>query len=106
MRKVTVNCILSSFRKNKLKFGEFPPLNQEAVDLSLINDLDADELRFFIHQLSPGRKQVFIAHAIDGFTHKEIGEMLNISEGTSKSQFFDARKELKKSIENNNKIAK
>ncbi len=105
MRKIAVNCILSSFRKHKLKTEGFTPLKQEAVDLSLLHELDANELRFFIQQLSPGRKQVFIAHAIDGYTHKEIGEMLNISEGTSKSQFFDARKELKKSIEKSNNIA-
>ena len=42
----------------------------------------------------------FMAYAIDGFTHKEIGVLLNISEGTSKSQFFDARKEIKWAIEN------
>lgn len=53
-----------------------------------------DELDFIIERLPSGRKQIFIAHAIDGFSHKEIAEMLDISEGTSTSQFFHARREL------------
>jgi RNA polymerase sigma-70 factor (ECF subfamily) len=47
-----------------------------------------------------------MAHAVDGFSHKEIAEMLNVTEGTSKSQFFHARKELKLALENNIVIAK
>lgn len=62
--------------------------------------MDTEELHYMIDRLSPGRKQVFMAYAIDGFTHKEIGVLLNISEGTSKSQFFDARREIKWAIEN------
>ena len=53
-----------------------------------------------------GRKQIFVAHAIDGFSHKEIAEMLAISEGTSKSQFFHARRELREALEKDLVIAK
>jgi RNA polymerase sigma-70 factor (ECF subfamily) len=76
------------------------------VDLSLLQKLDLEELQHIIDKLSPGRRQIFIAHAIDGLTHKEIAKQLKISEGTSKSQFFDARKEIKWALENNVMIAK
>jgi RNA polymerase sigma-70 factor (ECF subfamily) len=65
-----------------------------------------EELKKLINLLPKGRRQVFIAYVIDGFTHKEIAEMMDISEGTSKSQLFDAKKELKRAIENEYMIAK
>ena len=48
-----------------------------------------------INELPDGYKLVFNLYAIDGFTHKQIAEQLNISEGTSKSQLARARKHLK-----------
>lgn len=106
MRKVTVRCILSSFRKkNKLDEIYFES-QTEPIDNSLLNSLDKEELTFLIDCLPAGRKQIFVAHAIDGFSHKEIAEMLSISEGTSKSQFFHARKELRNALEKEIVIAK
>ncbi len=106
MRKVTVRCILSSFRKNnKFIESDFISLS-EPVDISLLHSLDKEELTFLIERLPAGRKQIFVAHAIDGFSHKEIAEMLTISEGTSKSQFFHARRELREALEKEIVIAK
>ena len=65
------------------------------------DDINAEELIYYIDQLSQGRKQVFLAYAVDGLKHKEIAEILGISEGTSKSQLFDARKELIEEIKKN-----
>lgn len=106
MRKVTVRCILSCFRKkNKLAESNFES-QTEPIDISLLNTLDKEELTFLIERLPTGRKQIFVAHAIDGFSHKEIAEMLSISEGTSKSQFFHARRELREALEKEIVIAK
>ncbi|MBM3186538.1 MAG: RNA polymerase sigma factor [Bacteroidetes bacterium] len=106
MRKVTVRCILSRFRKkNKLAENNFES-QTEPIDISLLNTLDKEELTFLIERLPTGRKQIFVAHAIDGFSHKEIAEMLSISEGTSKSQFFHARRELREALEKEIVIAK
>ncbi len=106
LRKITVNCALGMLRKRKLQ--NFRPLEYDIspVDLSFLQKLDLEELQHIIDKLSPGRRQIFIAHAIDGLTHKEIAKQLKISEGTSKSQFFDARKEIKWALENNVMIAK
>ena len=57
-----------------------------------------DELLEIIQELSPQYKIVFNLFAIEGYSHKEIAEMLNVSEGTSKSQFARARKLLKEKI--------
>lgn len=106
MRKVAVRCILASFRKSsKMRFLDLDCAT-EPVDLSLLQSMGRDEIMHLVNLLPSGRKQIFIAHAIDGFTHAEIAEILTISEGTSKSQFFHARRALREALEKDIVIAK
>ena len=64
-----------------------------------MDDINAEELIYYIDQLSQGRKQVFLAYAVDGLKHKEIAEILGISEGTSKWHLSTARKMLREKLE-------
>ena len=57
------------------------------------------ELTKLIQNLPDGYRAAFNMHAIEGYTHKEIGQKLSITEGTSKSQYFKARKILRKKVE-------
>ncbi|MDF1549795.1 MAG: sigma-70 region 4 domain-containing protein, partial [Bacteroidales bacterium] len=59
----------------------------------------AKDLLDLIKELPPAYKMVFNLYAIDGFSHKEIGELLNISIGTSKSNLSRARKLLQHKVE-------
>lgn len=54
-----------------------------------------DDLEHAMNKLSPGYRQVVILHDIEGYKHKEIAELLNFNEGTSKSQLHHARKALR-----------
>ena len=49
-------------------------------------------------QLSPGARQVFMLHDVEGFTHEEIAESLGITAGGSKSQLFKARAKLRRPL--------
>jgi RNA polymerase sigma factor (sigma-70 family) len=106
MRKITVRCILAGFRKKSKLNENDRESTAEPIDISLLQSLGKDELIFLIELLPAGRKQIFIAHVVDGFSHKEIAEMLGVTEGTSKSQFFHARKELRIALEKEIVIAK
>jgi RNA polymerase sigma-70 factor (ECF subfamily) len=53
--------------------------------------MNAKELLGMIRQLPPGYQTIFNLHAIEGYSHVEIGKMLGISEGTSRSQYARAR---------------
>ena len=71
------------------------------------NFMEAYDLELAISKLPPGYRQILILHDIEGFIHREIAELLDIKEGTSKSQLFYARQALRqylgeKSIKNNN----
>ena len=59
-----------------------------------MEDFAIDDIQYLIDNLPDGYKMVFNLYAIEGFKHHEIATMLNISEGTSKSQLSHARKLL------------
>lgn len=71
------------------------------VDVSIIERISANDLMNLVMQLPPGYRTVFNLYAIEGYTHAEIAEMMQISENTSRSQFMRARKLLQKQIEKN-----
>lgn len=57
--------------------------------------LDLEEA---VDQLPEGARQIFLLHDVEGYKHREVAEMLGISEGTSKSQLFRAREALRESL--------
>ena len=64
----------------------------------LAEDLTVQELLQFIEELSPKYRIVFNLYAIEGYSHKEISDMLDISEGTSKSNLSRARVILQEKV--------
>jgi RNA polymerase sigma factor (sigma-70 family) len=62
------------------------------------NELSGEDLNRAISELSDGYRMVFLLTEVEGYTHKEVAEMLNISAGTSKSQLFHAKKLLQKKL--------
>lgn len=66
-------------------------------------DIEVAEIQQLIDALPDGYKMVFVMYAIEGYKHHEIANMLNITEGTSKSQLFKARKLLQVRIKKLNK---
>lgn len=102
IRKVIVNTALDQIRKNK-KFDNNVDL--DTVDFSLptenenvLDAMGASDLLKIIQQMPPGFRTVFNLYAIEGYTHQEIADQLNISINTSKSQYSRARVYLQKII--------
>jgi RNA polymerase sigma factor (sigma-70 family) len=100
--RIVVNENLMFLRKQIPSF-QAEELNEELllqeVSETPIDRLSAEELTKLICALPEGYRTVFNLYVLDGYNHKEIAEMLGISEGTSKSQLFKARKLLQKELE-------
>ena len=94
IRRVIVNSCLDHLRQQKMQWNEMDEATEPAENAEVLDKLQASDLLELIRQLPPGFRTVFNLFAIEGYSHKEIGEMLNISEGTSKSQFARARMNL------------
>ena len=104
LRKLTLNTALEQFRKNKNtnQTIELKEVNNY-VDDTAIEKLELEDLLKKIQLLPTGFRTVFNLYAVEGFNHREIGEMLNISDGTSKSQYSRARLLLRTMIEEEQK---
>jgi len=101
IRKIMVNTVLESFRKKKLRFSgeDIQELeNDPATEADALNRIGLKDLLALVQGLPPGYQLVFNLYAIEGYPHKEIATMLDISEGTSKSQLARARMLLQDKI--------
>jgi RNA polymerase sigma-70 factor (ECF subfamily) len=76
------------------------PLQLGEQDLRLSGALDRVNLERAIRQLSPGCRQMFVLHDIEGYLHDEIAEIAGCSVGNSKSQLHKARMRLREILRN------
>ena len=101
IRRIFVNTSIEYYRKktNVFSITERENLMVEDGGLNALDKLAEKDIIKLVQELSPGYRTVFNLYTIEGFSHKEIGIMLNISEGTSKSQLARAKGILKKKVE-------
>ena len=101
IRKIFVNTSIEHFRK-KVKLysvNETQEVTIEDNEWNVLDNLAEKDIMSMIHELSPGYRAVFNMHVIEGYSHKEIADILGINEGTSKSQLARAKAALKKMID-------
>jgi RNA polymerase sigma factor (sigma-70 family) len=93
IRRIFVNTAIEHFRRKKYlqPVTEREENTLEGTYLSVLDDLAERDIMALVQQLSPGYRTVFNMYVVEGYTHKEIGDMLGISEGTSKSQLSRAK---------------
>ncbi|MEN3324628.1 RNA polymerase sigma factor [Mariniflexile soesokkakense] len=105
VRRIMVRESISFLRQKKTI--EFPV---EDIDFkndytnNIKTDIEVAQIQELIDALPEGYKVVFVMYAIEGYKHHEIADMLHITEGTSKSQLFKARKMLQEQWRELNKI--
>lgn len=104
IRRIMINEAISQLRKDKkLHFKDDEEIDNSMNFVTYLEtELEVEEIQKIIDNLPEGYKTVFILYAIEGYKHSEISELLQISESTSKSQLFKARKMLRASIEKQN----
>ncbi len=101
VRRIFVNTSLEFIRKKaNLYVAQEPDANSMVnYDENGLQKLMKEDIMELIQSLSTGYRTIFNLYVVEGFSHKEIAEMLNISEGTSKSQLARARYILKERLE-------
>ena len=100
MRRVFVNTSIEHFRR-KVNLNSITENEEKGIEDSTWNVLDSlaeKDIIELIQELSPGYRTVFNLYVVEGYSHKEIGDMLGISEGTSKSQLARAKMILQKKV--------
>jgi len=102
LKKITINTAIDHLRKKQMvpEIGGIPESAFEATSsyynadqLALYNDL-----MILVKELPPNNRVVFNLYVIDGYSHAEIADLMNINIGTSKSHLSRARATLQKGI--------
>lgn len=108
IRRIMVNTALENYRKTK-KERENLDIDDVGYNLQnnayIVESIEARSLLKLIQTLPSGYKTIFNLYAVEGYTHKEIAEQLEISENTSKSQYSRARAYIQKMIKVETNIA-
>ena len=108
IRRIVINTALKNYQRKRFQ-QERMGLEMEAIDLpiepSIFAHLHEEALLELIAQLPDGYRVVFNLYAIEGYSHKEIAEMLSIKESTSRTQLLKARKWLQTQVLKLQKIA-
>jgi RNA polymerase sigma factor (sigma-70 family) len=103
MKRVFINHAIEQLRRNDRYFGaediDKIPENVTGGN-DIINKLNMDDLLNLVRSLPTGYRTVFNLYVIEGFSHKEIAEMLGVTEGTSKSQLARAKTMLQLKLNN------
>jgi len=105
IRRIMIRESISFLRKRQFVVydNEVYERNQQG-GISDSSELDAEYIQQLIDNLPNGYKLVFVLYTIEGYKHNEIAEMLQISEGTSRSQLFKSRKLLQEQLKKQNII--
>ncbi len=109
MRKIMVTTALNFYKRKSLlnKNIDLDNINPVSVtEPDAVSMLSKEELLSLVQQLPDGYRIVFNLYSIEGYSHKKIGEMLNISINTSKSQLARARISLQQKIHKLNIVEK
>lgn len=102
IRRTIINTAINFYRKNQRQGYIGNIEDYEVADArteSVYDTISREELLKLIQELPKGYRTVFNLNVIEGYTHKEIGEMMNISDNTSKTQLLRAKKILKEKVE-------
>jgi RNA polymerase sigma factor (sigma-70 family) len=109
IKKIMVYCAIQHYRS---KPKMHPVINIETTDAQdtvhedIMSQLGKKELLNMVQALPPAYRTVFNLYVFEGMKHREIAEHLGISEGTSKSNFFDAKTILQRAVTNSLKVVK
>lgn len=102
IRTIMVNTALIQIRKNKkwaYNVDVTTAYDLSTDDISVLEEMAANDLMTLINSLPTGYKTVFNLFVVEGYSHKEIAEMLRVTESTSKTQYRKARLHLKKILD-------
>ena len=93
VRTIIINCAID-FIRQRSKFHthiELEKVDEPAIDADAIQRMSSHEVLLLVQKLSPATQTVFNLYVVEGYNHREIANLLGISEGTSKWHLSEAR---------------
>lgn len=100
IKRIVVNNCINKLRKRKLILEDIDEVRFVPTEETEISDhsLEVNKIKKAMLQLPDGYRAIFSLYAMEGYDHQEIGQIMNISESTSKSQYSRAKKKIRELI--------
>ena len=101
VRTIIINSAID-FIRQRGKFHthiELEKVDEPAIEADAIQRMSSHEVLLLVQKLSPATQTVFNLYVVEGYNHREIANLLGISEGTSKWHLSEARKQLQKLLQ-------
>lgn len=100
VRAIVINSCIDFVKQKRRKepSSELTEAVEVHIDADAITRMDVNRLLYLVRQLPPATQAVFNMYVMDGYNHKEIGQLLGISDGTSKWHLSEARKSLQQML--------
>lgn len=100
IKRIVINNCINHLKKRKIFFEELEPRHANILDEPMFDDekLNVEFINQAIYELPDGYRIVFTLYMLEGYDHKEIAQILSISEATSKSQYSRAKRKIKEII--------
>lgn len=99
IRRIMIRESITHLRKSQFVVYDDEVVDSNAkIEETIFESFKTEYIQTLIDNLPEGYKMVFVLYAVEGYKHHEIAEMLSISEGTSKSQLYKARKLLQSKL--------
>lgn len=97
IKRIVINNTINFLKKRKLQISELNDQIQTSVQDDQVDDvhMEIDRIKNALGKLPDGYRVVFNLYAFEGYDHKEIGEIIGVTEATSKSQYSRAKKKIK-----------
>lgn len=100
LRRIVINTAIDYYRANKryINSTEITVAEEKEYDFDIIERLTAEEILDLLQDLPTHYQMVFNLYELEGYSHKEIGKMLDIPEGTSRSNLTRAKQKLREMV--------
>lgn len=101
IRTIVVHSAIDFLRQKERNFSsvDIERVAEPEIDSEVIQKMKAEEILKLVRKLPQATQAVFNLYVVDGYTHKEIGKLLGISEGTSKWHLSESRRQLQKLLQ-------
>jgi len=101
IRTIIVHAAIDFLRQRDRHYSsmDIEKVAEPEIDSEVIQKMKAEEILKLVRKLPQATQTVFNLYVVDGYTHKEIGQLLGISEGTSKWHLSEARRQLQKLLQ-------
>ena len=102
LRKIMVNTAINHYHQKQraLKTDELDNARHQTEQENILSGISYQEIIVMLQKLSPAYRTVFNLYVLEGYKHEEIASMLGVSIGTSKSNLFKAKEQLKRILNN------